>query len=44
MRMFDPMFDSMIKENDRFHKMINSHKNKSTAAKVSCLVIQFLIY
>ena len=38
------MFDSMIEQNNRFHSTINSHENKSTAAKVSSLVIQFLIH
>ena len=43
MRIFDLMFDSMIKENNRFHNAINSYENKSTAEKVSSLVIKFLI-
>ena len=38
------MFDSMIEENNRFHDMINSYENELTAAKVSGLVIKFLIY
>ena len=34
----------MIEQNNRFHDMINLCEDEPTAAKVSSLVIQFLIY
>ena len=37
------MFDLMIKQNNRFHSMINSYEDKLTAAQVSSLVSKFLI-
>ena len=42
--MFELMFDSMIEQNNRFYNTINSYENELTAAKVSGLVIKFLIY
>ena len=38
------MFDFMIEQNNRFHEMVNSYEDEFIAAKVSGLVIQFLIY
>ena len=37
------MLDSMIEQNNRFHEMINLCEDGPTAAKVSGLVIKFLI-
>ena len=37
------MFDFIIEQNNRFHEMINLYEDKRTAAKVSGLVIKFLI-
>ena len=37
------MFDLMLKQNNRFHKMVNLNEDEFILTKVSSLVIKFLI-